>query len=133
MPTLKKQAWGMVIGLIIQYLLGMYTNMFVNFPESGTERQMWEFARSQTVLVVHILLGIFLLLNSIWMIIRAFRAKAKVWKIPAVIGFLTIFLAAFGGTKFVPTQNDNYSFLMAVAFLVALIAYFWGLYKIKIK
>ena len=37
-----------LIGLLgIEYILGMINNLYVHFPETGTEVQMWEFAWKQ--------------------------------------------------------------------------------------
>jgi hypothetical protein len=131
MPTFKKQTTGLIIGLVLEYLLGMYVNMYVSFPESGSESQMWEFAKTQPVLMAHILVGALLLLNSLWLLFRAFKAKDLVWKKAAGFGALGILIASFGGESFIGSQNDLFSYLMASGFILALVSYFWGLYKTK--
>lgn len=131
MPSLKKQALGMIVGLSVQYLLGIAISMFVKFPGSGSEAQMWEAAKSQPLFWAHMLLGTLLFLNAAFISFRTFKMKDKVWKKAAGVGILAILAASFAGSSFVSSQNDAYSLLMATAFIIALLSYFWGLYYSK--
>ena len=129
--TLSKEATGLVYGLIVQFLLGMISNLFVAFPEEGGENQMWEFARTQLPVVLHILIGFGLLFGSISLLIHANKAKDVAWLLPARVGFAGILVAFLAGARFIPTQGDSYSLLMAIAFIVALVAYGAGLARSK--
>ncbi len=126
---LKQQAFGMIAGLVLQYLLGMYTNMFVEFPEGGNVGQNWEFAKSNPVLFLHILLGTLLIVGSLTLLVRSYLSKNKNWKIATGFGFGGIIIAWVAGEEFIGAQNDQYSLVMSVAFLVALLSYCWGIYK----
>ena len=129
--SLKKQGIGMVIALIIQYLLGMITNLFVQFPDTKNEGKLWLYAWSQTSLALHIVLGILLLLGSVILLIRAFVRKDGAWILASTLGFLTILGSGIAGAIFVTKQSDVYSLAMALGFIVAFLSYFWGIYKGK--
>src|SRR5260221_12475648 len=106
---LKKQAIGLLSGLALQYVLGMASNMFVQFPEGQQGDQLWEFVRTQGILMAHIILGLFLLVGSIVFVVRAVKQKDQVWIKSSVGGLAGILLAAAAGEIFVPTQSDIYS------------------------
>jgi hypothetical protein len=125
---LRTQAIVIIYLLAVQYILGMAANMFVKFPETGTEGQMWTAAWSQLPSALHIILGLGLFIGAVVLAIRSARAKNQGWIRASGFGLLFIFLAVFGGSRFIPTQNDLYSFLMALSFLGAFISYSLGIY-----
>jgi hypothetical protein len=115
-----------MIGLLgIEYILGMINNLYVHFPETGTDVQMWEFAWKQLSVGSHIILGIFLLLAGLFIFIRAIRTVNRTKIIVSGISFIAIFVAGFSGAMFITTQKDPYSLSMSIAFLVALLSYVW--------
>lgn len=128
---LRKQALGIASILTIQYILGMITNLFVKFPENKHEGAAWKFAWSQLPLSLHIIIGLMLFFGALTLLIRAIIVKDKIWIISSSIAFIAILIAIIGGTIFVTKQTDLYSFLMAVSFIVALLAYFYGIYASK--
>ena len=109
----------------------MITNLFVQFPEGVTGQSQWDFARTQLILVSHIILGLLLLVGSIVMYVRAIRAKDRNWNIAAGVGFGSILLAIISGSQFISLQKDYYSLLMSLFFVTAIGAYGWGIYKSK--
>ncbi len=117
----------MIVLLGAQYILGMLSNLFVQFPETGTETQMFEFARTQLPEIAHILLGLVLFVLAVILWIRAIRARSRLWTVAGGIGLVAILTAVVSGARFIPTQNDLYSLVMSLAFIVALLAYVWGL------
>ncbi|MCL4338664.1 hypothetical protein M1271_03175 [Patescibacteria group bacterium] len=121
----------LIVFLVIQYLLGMFTNLFVQFPQNTGERQMWEFAWSQPPLALHILVGTGLLLGLTVLVVRSVRYKDANWIKVSVVGTLAILIAEVAGAVFVPSQSDTYSFIMAVCFIITLLAFGWGVYKNK--
>lgn len=125
--SLKIHGVVMIIILVIQYLLGMATNLFVKFPEKVSVGQFWEFAWKQVPLALHILIGFALLIGSIVLVVRAFMKKDKRWIVASIIGAIAIFVAGFAGASFIPSQKDWYSYIMAISFIVALLSYFWGI------
>jgi heme A synthase len=119
----------MIVLLCVQYVLGMINNLYVQFPEAGTEAQMWEFAWKQFSLASHIILGIILLLASVYLLIRAMRFGTRSWFIPSLIGLFAILVAGFSGAMFIPAQENLYSLIMSIAFLMAMLSYVWGILR----
>lgn len=128
---LRIQALVLMGALVVQYALGMYVNLFVAFPESGTEGQLWEFAWSQPALAAHIILAFLILFGAIAFCIRAARRrnKALIWS--SLVGLLAVFAAGASGATFVPSQTDLYSYSMSLAFIIAFLSYGWSLYASK--
>ena len=129
--VLRSQGLGMLFALTVQYILGMIANLFVQFPDTTVEGQLWEFAWTQISLALHIILGMLLLVSAIVMLIRALNDKDRVWTIAGSIGLTGILVASYAGVRFIPTQDGPYSLLMSIAFIIALLAYVWGLFKSK--
>src|SRR5581483_4658322 len=124
---LNKHARGIMGALIVEYLLGMFSNLFIAFPEGAHEKQLWEFAWRQWPIALHIIIGILLLLGTITLFIRSIILKNRAWIIASAIGGISVLAAVGAGASFIPKQTDLYSFIMAVSFIVALLAYFWGI------
>lgn len=120
---------GLIGLLILQFLLGMFAALFVEFPEKANEAQIWKFAGQQVSVTLHMLLGLLMLLGAIALVIRAIIMKDKNWIWTSVVGLVGVLAADITGILFIAEQNDIYSYFMAVAFVVALVAYFWGVYK----
>jgi hypothetical protein len=124
---LRTHAGFMIGGLVIQYTLGMLTNLFVKFPDSGQEGQMWEFAWSQLPTAAHIITGSLLFIGAVVLVIRAARQGSRSWILSSAVGLAAIVSAIYGGVRFIPSQVDAYSLLMALSAIVAILAYGWGL------
>ncbi len=118
----------MIVLLVVEYILGMINNFFVDFPQSGQPEVMWSYARSQASEISHIILGLLLFISAIILVIRAIRARNRSWTIASITGLAGIASAIYGGVTFIPSQNDQLSFVMAMAFMVAFLAYAWGIY-----
>lgn len=129
--TLKFHGIVIIVLLILQYLLGMITNLFVQFPQDKHGGQLWVFAWKQIPLAAHIILGILLIIGSIVLVIRAMRQKNKSWIIASIIGVLSILVAGVSGAIFIPSQAAIYSFIMSISFIAAFISYGWGIYVSK--
>ena len=120
---LRVNAFFIIGFLVIQYTLGMISNMFVQFPDTSDVGQLWEFARSQFATGAHILIGTLLLLGAVIFVIRAIRQHNQSWIASSVVGLIAIMAAFYGGVTFVSSQVDAYSLVMALATIVA----FFGL------
>lgn len=123
----KKEAVGMIIGLTMQYLLGMSANLFVQFPQNAKEGQLWVFAWRQVPIAIHIVLGILLSIGAVHLGVDAFKSQDRRWKIVSLVSAVAIFAAILGGALFIPSQNNVYSLLMAVSFIIALLSYGIGI------
>ena len=129
--SLTPHAFGMVGILVIEFLFGILTNLFVMFPQNQHGEKLWEFAKQQGVLVLHIIIGFLLLLGTLALLVRAIRIKNLVWIIMSSIALAAVIGAIVAGAIFVPSQMAIYSLLMATFFIIALLAFFWGIYANK--
>ncbi len=129
--TFRTHAINTIGLLVIQFILGMLTNLFVHFPDTTHLEELWAFARSQILVDAHIVVAILLLGSAIAFVIRAARAKYHNWIVSSAAGLIGIIIAFMGGVTFTSTQNDIYSLVMALGFMTAFIAYGWGLYADK--
>lgn len=131
--SLTTQGIGILSMLALQYILGMTTNLFVSFPNTKIPEQLWEFAWRQIPLALHIVLGLLIFINAIMLFIRSYRSGNVLWTRISLVGFVAIVAAIWGGVTFIPTQTNSYSYIMALAFIVAVIAYTWGIYVALIR
>jgi hypothetical protein len=117
--------------LVIQYALGMVTNLYVQFPDTNQADQLWAYARSQFPAAAHIVIGLLLLVSAVIFVIRAANKNNRGWIASAVAGLIGIMIAIYGGVTFTSAQVDVYSLVMALGFIVAFLAYGWGLYAAR--
>jgi hypothetical protein len=115
------------VALVIQFLLGMYINLYVKFPTSGPA-EAWKFAWTVWPVGVHIILGSLLLLGGISLLVRAIRRKDQHWIVFSAIAVLGLILAYLGGERYITTLNDIASLVMSIGFLTTFLALNWGLY-----
>jgi hypothetical protein len=104
--------------LVIQFILGMLANLFAQIP-TVEPYVVWHYFGP---ILLHTLNGLFLLILSIIFIIHAIRVKKFVR--PGIAGAVAIAIAIFCGVTFVNAgQNNVYSFIMSLGFIVAFIVY----------
>lgn len=114
--------------LVLQYLLGMYVNLFVTFPENAAAGQLWEFAWGAPALAAHIVLAFLILIGAIAFFVRALRSRNRTWIWSALVALIAVLAAGYSGASFIPSQTDIYSYSMALWFIVALASLGWGAY-----
>ena len=122
-----REVLGLNVALVIQFLLGMYINMYVEFQKTGP-LAAWTFAKHSVVVMTHIVLGTLLLIGGIALLVRAMRSKNHHWTIVASIAVFGMLMSWLGGERYITTQNDIASYFMAVGFLISLLGFNWGLY-----
>lgn len=127
--TLNRQGIGLLIGLSIQFALGMAINLFVAFPNGSSPSGMWDFTLHSPLVLLHLLVGTLLVLGSIGMVTRVVSAGAAPWRLPAISGLVWILVAWLAGDTFVTSQSDILSYLMSLAFLLAIFSYGYGIYR----
>jgi heme A synthase len=114
--------------LTVQFLLGMWTNLFVSFPDvlAGTNPFAQIFTNGLYVLAAHLILGFALFGVAIATFVLSFQAKIKVLVRSSVTGLAMITIAGVSGLIFVLSefQSDPFSYLMAVFFLFAFGSYY---------
>jgi hypothetical protein len=117
--------------LILEFLFGMFVNLFVQFPDTRKEQLLWEFAKGQASLIIHMVIALLLVIGGIVFLARTIRRRDRQLIVAASVGLFTILAATYSGMEFVSTQQDPYSFAMATAFILALVSYGWAIYKAK--
>ncbi len=130
---LTRSGIGMIIGLVVQYLLGMANNLFVTFPHTTDTVKLWIYAWTHVTEALHIILGIIFLVGAPVVLMRAIRAQHRIWVTASAVGLAGIIIAFVSGVLFVITQADPYSLVMSYGFLLSFVAYGWGLYSAKKK
>jgi hypothetical protein len=103
-------------GLVIQYLLGMYINLFL--PR----------LHAQAPLIAHIALGSVLVATAAVATIAAVISRQRSYLVVATLGLIALALAGSGGIRFLAQgQHNSDSYLMAVGFILATATYGVGL------
>ena len=129
--SFRSQAFGMVIFLLVEFIFGMYTTLYVHFPEKASVKESWMFSSKQMILNIHMMLGLLIVIGALVFFISAIVAKQSLWIVSTTVAIIGILLAVLGGVVFIPTQTDLYSFLMSIGFTLSVAAYGWGLYLDK--
>lgn len=114
----------MMGALGVQFLFGMYVNLFVSLPmhatapmsPMGNMGSMMGMAGTSAVVMFHMLWGLGLAVGGFTVGVGALAA--------AGVGLLAILLAGWAGLQFLMAgQHDAMSYTMAVGWLVAMLAY----------
>ena len=133
--TLSSQRWlgalgfAMVVLLVVQYVLGMYTNLFVQIP-AGVNG--WQWLDNSVVLVGHVVVGGLLTVAAVAILLLAWRARARAWIAISAVGLVAIGAALVAGSSFIESQSAASSFIMASGFGAALLAYVSGIYASRL-
>ena len=129
--SLNRQGLGTLIALAVEFTLGMAINLFVAFPEDASPHSLWIFTVHNPLVLAHLIVGTLIVLGVIPMVIRAFRQHVTSWQLPALAGMVCVFAAWAAGDMFVTAQAEALSYLMSLAFLLAIFSFGWGLYRSK--
>jgi len=122
---MKKLAWWLVGILGVQYLLGLLAGMFEEIPTDNPESVFMHLG----YIHVHALTGALLLLLAIVFLVKAYKTKTQL--MTAWVGLIGIVAAAIAGQVFVHTQNDTWSIVMGVTWLVAYSCYLVAAVKLQ--
>ena len=121
--------------LVLEFVLGMYTALFVEFPDTVVNGNGWAWSMKESpILMVHVLLGSLLVLLTILTVIFGFTSHSKPAIVWSVTGFVLTMVAYMGGSIFLSNvAEDNYSFLMALGFMGSLLAYGVAFYLTRLS
>jgi hypothetical protein len=126
--------------LVIEFLFGMLVNLFVPIPTplpgttpstSGGLLQglAWSLAQtSMPMLLLHVVLGLVLVLNSLALLVLAIVDRQRRWVAISLIAAGGIIIATLSGASFVESGVAASSLVMSIGFLLSLISYAMGLY-----
>ena len=122
---------GVILGLLIlQFLMGMWLNLFATFPTISTSSGMIGIMSSIMVggmglLMTHMMMGFLILFASVAVLaLSSYSGRTDVVLL-GIAGLALIALAGISGLSFMFSgfQNDLYSYLMAVGFIFAFLVY----------
>lgn len=123
--------------LVLQFILGMTLNLFVTFsniPVGSSDQTYFNSIFTTPFLLEHFIVGVGLLLGSIWILIGSIKTKVKNIPVVGALGFISILAAYISGFEFLLSgfQSNLFSFTMSLGFIVALLSYF-KLYQLSDK
>lgn len=137
---LTRQAMILSVLLIVQFFVGMITNLYVTIPAShpgagsndffaGAPQAVgWAVSSAPLWLAVHASLGLALALASIGFIVTAVRSGDRLWIWLSIVGCLLLIGAGFNGASFLVFGHDFSSLIMSGLFALTLAAYLAGIY-----
>ncbi|HKW60519.1 MAG TPA: hypothetical protein VJR46_12275 [Candidatus Dormibacteraeota bacterium] len=132
---------GSLIALVVQFLLGMVTNLFVDIPKdhpganppeyfSGVFQNVtWAILHGPSSwLTLHAIVGLLLVAFGFRLLVPAIRSRDRTAITTSVIGALGMLGAGFNGGSFLNYHEDFSSMLMATFFAIAVTSYAVGLW-----
>jgi hypothetical protein len=116
--------------LALEFIIGMYTALFVEFPETLAKGNAWAWSMSNSsVTMAHIVLGTLLALVSLSALSFGIASRNRAAIAASAAGLATVGLSYMSGAIFLSDiSKDAYSFSMALGFLGAMVAYGLALY-----
>ena len=124
----------MIFWLLVQFLLGMALNIFVDIPRnhpganppeyfSGVAQSVsWSILHGPVLLILHAVLGLLLLIGAIVLVVQAVRSGPRSFAIAAGVGAFAILAAGLNGGSFLNYNQDFSSMIMAAFFAIAIAA-----------
>jgi hypothetical protein len=137
---LRDHSFGQVILLVVQTVLGMRVNLFVQVPAGDQGKGLLSsfgnaMSKGPAEIAAHAGLGLLLFINACLLVVYALPVRGTSPKIASVLGWLTIIGAAVSGASFVnatpnTSATNNASFTMALLTMIAIACYAWNLYAV---
>ena len=134
---------GALVTLVVQFLLGMATNLFVDIPRdhpganppeyfTGVFQSVtWAILHGPSLwLTLHAILGLVLVVFGFRLLVPAIRSRHRPTIISAVVGAVAMLGAGFNGGSFLNYNEDFSSMIMAIFFAIAITAYVFGLWAL---
>jgi hypothetical protein len=137
---LRDFSFAQVILLVLQTVLGMRVNLFVQVPAADQGKGLLSsfgdaMSKGPAEIAAHAGFGLLVFINACLLVIFALPVRGASPKIASVLGWLTIAGAAVSGAAFVNAAPDssaasNASFTMALLTMVAVACYAWNLFAV---
>jgi hypothetical protein len=129
----RRTTLGMGIGVVVQYALGIWVNLYVTVPArdqgggflAAIGRAL---ANGPVALGLHAGLGLLLVVGSISLVVRSVLSRNRALIVLSAVFLLALLGAASSGASFVNSGNDSASASMAMLTGVALICSLISLY-----
>src|SRR5262249_23948901 len=126
LEIVRRTNLGMGIGVVVQYALGIWVNLYVTVPardqSSGFLAAIGRaLANNPVALGLHAGLGLLLVLGSITLVVRSVLSRHRTLIVLSAVFLLALLGAASSGASFVDSAKDSASASMAMLTGVALI------------
>lgn len=121
--------------LLVQFLLGMWLNLFVELPRDhpgsnaseyfgGVAQSVtWAILHGPILLVLHATLGLLVVGAAFSLMVQAIRSGPRPLAVAAGVGAVSLLAAGFNGGSFLNYHEDFSSMIMAIFFAIAMGAY----------
>ena len=131
---------GTLITLVVQFMFGMATNLFVTVPTNHpganppeyfkgvAQSVLWAITHEPVWLVVHAVLGLVLVIFGFGVLVSTIRSHNRLAIWTSAVGAIAILAAGFNGGSYLNYHEDFSSMIMASFFAIAVIAYVIGLW-----
>ena len=119
-----------IILLVLQFLLGIYINLYVSFPPIS-ELHL-HFPANYIIVMIHMMLGFLILIASFILMLLAIRINDIKMIISGALGFVFVIVAGLSGFIFLFNEYNIYSFLMAFSFIIVVLSEFYYLYRLSL-
>ena len=125
----------MIFWLLVQFLLGMAVNLFVDIPRkhpganppeyfSGVAQSVaWAVTNGPLLLLLHASLGLLLVVGAFILFLQAIRSGPRSLAIATGVGAFSVLAAGFNGGSFLNYNEDFSSMIMAAFFAISIAAY----------
>ncbi|HEV3263990.1 MAG TPA: hypothetical protein VG014_00560 [Acidimicrobiales bacterium] len=125
---LRTNSFAAAVTLVIEFGLGIWTNLYANLPASDHGRSMFAafghaVADGPVGLSLHAIVGTLLVITGISAVVRAVFTRSPLSISLTAIALLAILAAWSSGAKFVGDMSKGPSLTMAIATGVALLCY----------
>lgn len=135
---LRDFSFAQVILLVLQTVLGMRVNLFVQVPAGDQGRGLLSsfgdaMSKGPAEIAAHAGFGLLVFINACLLVVFSLTVRGVWIKITSLVGWLAIAGAAVSGAAFVndtpnTSSTNDASFAMAVLTMVALACYAWNLF-----
>jgi hypothetical protein len=123
-PGLRWTCLVALIGLVIQFALGMVLNLYIRVPAADAHASwLQEIQTAPAFLTAHALVGLLLLASGSILLLRAIALRDMVLITPTAAGLAALLGAFAAGEVFVRNGEDSASLSMAILTGVALVCY----------
>ncbi|HVZ66759.1 MAG TPA: hypothetical protein VG917_00685 [Patescibacteria group bacterium] len=129
----QKKVRGVLVALVVQYILGMTISHFGIPPEEETATHQAPYF-AKLAFAAHGVVGLVLVVLSVVVLIVSLKEKNIFIKRVGIAAFLCVVIAFIAGIATISLKDsaaETASFIMGIAFLIALISYGKLFYLLK--
>ncbi len=118
----------MIAILVLQFFLGMYVNLFVSFNAINSLSMIM--FNIPMIIMIHMMMGFLILGLSIFIFMLSVMKQNNLLSIIAFISIILVIIAGVSGIEFLFSENNIFSYSMALSFIILFLMQFIYLYKL---